>query len=120
MIKSTLLDPTLSKKYVFCALCGIKRQFKGERRLTKKMYAEIVSIGGFISLILYPIFAWKSIISLLIVAMIYEFINMSVYRKEVQCPHCGFDPVWYRKNWRKAKSMIASKIESNRSLLKKT
>jgi hypothetical protein len=117
-VKSTILDSSQFRKYVYCALCGIKRVFKGERKLTNKMYAQIISIGGFLSLILYPIFEWKSLISLVIVAITYEFVNMSIYRKEVKCPHCGFDPVWYRKNWRLAKTMVQTKIEWNRNSVK--
>jgi hypothetical protein len=109
-VKSTIVDRNASKKFVFCALCGIKRQFLGHRSLTKKMWFEVLSIGSLLSVLLFPLLEFKGLISLGLVAMIYDFANMSVYRKEVRCPHCGFDPIWYRKNWRLAKTMIQTTI----------
>ena len=117
-VKSTIINRHAHKKYVFCALCGIKREFAGHRFLTKKMWARVLAIGSFLSLLTYPLLGWNCLLSLVMVAIMYEFTNMSIYRKEVKCPHCGFDPIWYRKNWRLAKTMIQKTVDAKKLEIK--
>lgn len=37
--------------------------------------------------------------------------NKILYRRELPCPHCGFDPTWYKKDIKLARRKIAEFFE---------
>ena len=79
-------------------------------------------ISVVLSLLLFPLMGLKSMFMVFGVWAIYETVYKSLYRKEIPCPHCGFDTTWYKRDVRVAKRLVeqfwASKIKSRPLILK--
>ena len=43
----------------------------------------------------------------------FELGNKLLYRKELPCPYCGFDPSWYRRDVTVAKKMVQNFWQTN-------
>lgn len=62
---------------------------------------------------LYPIISWKGLISLPVIWAIFESVHKSLYRKDLQCPYCGFDPKWYKKDVKLARQKVEEFLKQN-------
>jgi ribosomal protein S14 len=62
---------------------------------------------------LYPWLTWKGIMGLPIIWAIFESTHKSLYRKDLKCPYCGFDPKWYRKDVKLARQKVEEFIKQN-------
>lgn len=71
-----------------------------------KNHLQIGIISIVLGLIGYSFLSWGVILFYPTVLVSFEFVRRSVYRKEIPCPHCGFDAVWYKKDVPKAKQLI--------------
>ncbi|MBF0300055.1 MAG: hypothetical protein HQK51_15135 [Oligoflexia bacterium] len=96
----------------YCPLCRQKRYMKFRSRPSKKNYTQLLVASLFIIFIAFPYVKQKSwdytfiIIFILIMWACYEMIIKIFYRKELPCPHCGFDMTWYRRDVRIAKKLV--------------
>lgn len=43
----------------------------------------------------------------------FESIHSSLYRKELRCPFCGFDPSWYKKDVKFARQKVEEFLKQN-------
>jgi predicted RNA-binding Zn-ribbon protein involved in translation (DUF1610 family) len=89
-----------------CPLCGVERGISVHYKLTMKNHLQIGIISIVLGLIGYSFLSWGVILFYPTVLVSFEFVRRSVYRKEIPCPHCGFDAVWYKKDVPKAKQLI--------------
>ena len=55
---------------------------------------------------MFPFMGAKAIVLSLPVWILFEFIHKLLYRRELTCPYCGFDPTWYRRDVNLAKSKV--------------
>ena len=94
------------KKNFLCPLCGTQRYFLYSSNLSFKHYIQIIFTSLFLGLILFPLFEWKSAAVIFLVWGAFEAGLKMVHRKEIPCPHCGFDVTWYKKDVRIAKKMV--------------
>lgn len=104
-----------------CALCGIERQLKVRRTLSRFNYLQIFVTGICLSSFLAVFIGWKSLVVIPIVFVVCEFAHQYLYRKELPCPHCGFDAASYVKDVRVARTKVEnfwnSQTEKNRPVL---
>ncbi len=49
---------------------------------------------------------FKVIYLFFIVWAAYEAVHKMLYRKEIPCPHCGFDATWYKRDVRVARKLV--------------
>jgi hypothetical protein len=101
------------KKDCFCALCSNKRTLRYSRHLTKSNYGQILVLTLVITASLYPWLEWKGVMSLPIVWGLFESIHKSLYRKDLRCPYCGFDPTWYKKDVKLARQKVEEFLKQN-------
>ena len=97
----------------FCALCRSPRKIRYSRHLSLFNYFQILFLSLFISFILYPYIGWKGGVSLPLIWIIFESLHKSLYRKELICPVCGFDPKLYRKNVKFAREKVEAFLQNN-------
>lgn len=98
---------------VFCACCRSQRRLRYSRHLSAMNYGQILFLS---SLVIGGLFRWldfKSLIALPIVWAIFESIHKSLYRKDLKCPYCGFDPTWYKKDVRLARRKVEEFLRDN-------
>jgi len=100
-------------KDCFCALCRSPRKLRYSRYLSSKNYTQIFVLTLVVSAILYPWLEFKGVYSLPIVWGLFESIHKSLYRKDLKCPHCGFDPKWYKKDIKLARQKVEEFLKQN-------
>ncbi|MCB9095843.1 MAG: hypothetical protein H6621_12310 [Halobacteriovoraceae bacterium] len=93
-------------KSFVCALCGAPREISIDNRLSGKNYIQIFLISSIVTMLLYPFLEWRGIVVTPIVWAIFDFVVKLLYRKQLPCPHCGFDAAWYCKDVRVAKQKV--------------
>ncbi len=82
----------------YCALCRSPREMLHRKNLTTKNYFQIVVLSVTLIWALFSLMGFKSLFLFFIIWSGFEFVNKLLYRKELPCPHCGFDPTWYKKD----------------------
>lgn len=102
-----------SSKDCFCALCRSPRKLRYSRHLSNLHYAQILVLTLVFAAITYPWLGWKGTMSLPIIWGLFESIHKSLYRKDLKCPYCGFDPKWYKKDVKLARQKVEEFLQQN-------
>ena len=89
-----------------CPLCGVERGISVHYKLTRANYVQISLLSLVAGLALYPFIDWAVVLLPPTFGVSFEFVRRSIFRKEVSCPHCGFDAVWYRKDVPRARELV--------------
>ena len=97
-----------------CPLCGVERGISVHFKLTRGNHLQIGIISVVLGLIFFNFLNWGVILFYPTVLISFEFVRRSVYRKEIPCPHCGFDAVWYKKDVPKAKQLVHEFWDKNK------
>ena len=90
----------------FCPLCSTERAVVTNPHLTPKNYLQVALVTLAIASCLYPFMEWKGIFSFFVVWAVFEAALRTNFRKEVPCPHCGFDASWYKKDVKVARRKV--------------
>ncbi len=90
----------------FCPLCRSKRGFLYSPRLSGKNYVQIIFISLMLSMILYPFLGLRAVVVFFMVWGVMEFSLRLLFKKEIPCPHCGFDATWYKKDVQVARQKV--------------
>lgn len=90
----------------FCPLCGTERAFNYRPRLTRKNYLQVAVTGLFLTVLTYPIIKAAAFCSIFFVLGVAEFAVRTLFRKEIPCPHCGFDASWYKRDVKMARKKV--------------
>lgn len=97
----------------FCALCRSPRKLKISRYLKNQHYGQILVLTIVVTASLFPWLDWKGAMSLPVVWGIFESIHKSLYRRDLKCPYCGFDPKWYKKDIKLARFKVEEFLKQN-------
>jgi hypothetical protein len=57
--------------------------------------------------ICYPIMSFRGVFSFFVFLAGFELVRRVNYRKDIPCPHCGFDASWYKKDVKVARRLVA-------------
>ena len=113
----------------FCPLCRTERAVTISPRLTAKNFVQILLTSIIFGAALYPLMNLRSFFVFFVVWAIFEVAIRSDFKKQVPCPHCGFDATWYKKDVKVARQLVrdfwdqkngASDVNSNNSTAKQT
>lgn len=96
-----------------CTLCSAPRQMRYSKHLSIRNYLQILLLSVTASYFLFPLMKAKVVFLLFPIWLIFELGNKLLYRRELPCPYCGFDPSWYRRDVRVAKKMVQSFWQTN-------
>lgn len=102
-----------SSKECFCALCRTPRKLRYSRHLSGQNYFQILVLTLGFTAATYPWLTWKGVMALPIIWGLFESIHKSLYRKDLSCPYCGFDPKWYRKDIKLARLKVEEFLKQN-------
>ena len=97
-----------------CPLCGVERGISVHYKLTKSNYFQILILSSILFLAGFPFIGLGGFIFFPIIGISFEFVRRVVFRKEIPCPHCGFDAVWYKKDVPKAKQLVHEFWDKNK------
>jgi hypothetical protein len=97
----------------FCALCRSPRKLRYSRHLSNMHYGQILVLTLVFTYLTFPWLSWKGAMSLPVIWMMFESIHKSLYRKDLKCPFCGFDPKWYKKDVKLARQKVEEFLKQN-------
>jgi hypothetical protein len=97
----------------FCALCRTPRKLRYTRSIQSRHYFQILILTLVATAALSPWFAWKGVLSLPIIGIIFDSTYKSLYRKDLKCPYCGFDPAWYKKDVKFTRQKVEEFLKAN-------
>lgn len=101
------------KTECFCALCRSPRTLRYSRRLKGRHFLQILTLGIVFTASTSPWFDWKGAFALPLIWAIFEGQYKSLYRKDLKCPFCGFDPTWYKKDVKFARQQVEEFLKQN-------
>jgi hypothetical protein len=95
--------------HFYCPLC------RAERRLPyrpspggARHYIQVGLTSLFFTLVTWPWFSWKGIVSFLPFWAAFEIFYRGRVRGALGCPHCGFDPYLYLTDVKRARQEVES------------
>ena len=91
----------------FCPLCRTERNVNASPRLTKKNHFQIFLCSVVLGAILFPFFGVESFVVFFAIWGSFELAIRSDFKKQVPCPHCGFDATWYKRDVKVARQKVA-------------
>ncbi len=122
-MKQLLLNLKYGKKNIifkqfFCPLCKVERKLEYRSKLSVRQYFQILLIYMFISLFTFSSMGVYSIVFLFLTWSIFDFVNRSLFKNNIPCPHCGFDASWYKKDLKTTRTLVEKfwedKVPSNK------
>lgn len=90
----------------FCPLCRTKRAIITNPHLTLKNYFQITLLTGLTSMSLWGVMSWRVVFSFFLYWALFEGARRILFRKEIPCPHCGFDASWYKRDVKMARQLV--------------
>lgn len=98
-----------TKPYAFiCPLCTSKRKIAYQPQPTRRHYVQIALTAACFTLLSWPIFGWKGIVSFIPLWTLFEVLYRGRVRGALLCPHCGFDPYLYMVDVKRARVEVES------------
>lgn len=90
----------------FCPLCRSERGISTSPRLTKKNYLQIFLTSLILGSVLFPLMGANSFIVFFLTWGLFELAVRTDYKKQIACPHCGFDATWYKRDVKVARQIV--------------
>ncbi len=56
--------------------------------------------------LLFPLMGFNSFFIFFVIWAVFELAIRTDFKKQVPCPHCGFDATWYKKDVRVARQVV--------------
>ena len=106
-------NPTME---FYCPLCRTERAFKSQPRLSPINFIQIIFLTAVVVVIAYPLAGLKSLPLFFILYGGFEMIQRLRFKKEIPCPHCGFDATWYHRDVRVAREKVKEFWAKNNSM----
>jgi hypothetical protein len=82
----------------FCPLCATERAITTHPHVTRKNHLQFLLATVLISMPLYQQMQGFVVVFYFMIWGAFEAIIRAKFRKEVPCPHCGFDASWYKRD----------------------
>lgn len=89
-----------------CSLCTAPRELKYNKNLSIFNYIQLAILTASTVYFSYGYIGVKSLLSLFLYWPIFELVNKFLYRRELPCPYCGFDAVWYKRDIKVAREKV--------------
>src|SRR5690242_1603213 len=91
----------------YCPLCATSRTISAPARPgTLQHIWQITLSSAFFTVVSWPLFGWKGIVSIVPFWAVFELVYRLRMRARLGCPNCGFDPYLYRVDVARAKQVI--------------
>ncbi len=89
-----------------CALCGSQRQMSLRSRPSVRNYIQMTLLISLVCALLWPWMDYRGLVFAPFIWVLWELIHYGLFRRQLPCPHCGFDVAWYAKDVRVAKRKV--------------
>jgi hypothetical protein len=93
-------------KLFYCPLCRTERAMLYSPRLGQRQYIQIAISTLFLNLLLYPVMGFRALFLGFLVWGSYEMGVRVLFKREVPCPHCGFDATTYKRDVKSSRKEV--------------
>lgn len=90
----------------FCPLCSSQRVQRVRPKLTWHNHIQLTLLTLFTTLILFPALQWGGLMTYFLFWGLFDGFRRVLFKKEVPCPHCGFDASWYKRDVKMARKKV--------------
>jgi uncharacterized Zn-finger protein len=91
---------------IFCPLCRTLRHIRFSPRMKKHHFIQMTVLTFLFVFFFWNIFKERGLFIFFLIWSLWEgFVRWS-YKKEVPCPHCGFDATLYKRDVRQARQKV--------------
>jgi hypothetical protein len=91
----------------YCPYCKAERKLPySPRPGLVRHYVQVGLTAVFFTLVAWPLFGWKGIVSALPFWAVFEVIYRGRVRAAISCQNCGFDPYLYLTDVKRARDEI--------------
>jgi len=90
----------------FCPLCRTERAFTIRPSLNAKHHIQIALISLCLMGLTHSFMGWRAFFWFFFVWSAFELAVRILFKREIPCPHCGFDASWYKRDVVKARSKV--------------
>jgi hypothetical protein len=91
--------------YFLCPLCTTQRRVPYAPRPTPRHFAQLALTAAFFTLLTWPWFGIKGMVSFLPIWTVFEMIYRAKVRAALYCESCGFDPILYLVDVKRARGV---------------
>lgn len=88
-------NPTLT---FLCPLCSTQRVLRYRPHLSILNYIQITFLSAASIYLTYPLMGMRSFFIFFIFWIGFEGAVRILFKKDLPCPHCGFDAAWYKRD----------------------
>ena len=90
----------------YCPQCKTPRRIPYRPKPGPKHYAQVGLTSAIVMLLTWNWFTWKGIVAFIPIWTVFEMIYRSRVRAALSCDNCGFDPVLYLVDAKRARRDI--------------
>ncbi len=91
----------------FCPLCRTQRNFSISFRLSPMNYVQMGIITTLFTAATFSWWEFRGVFIFFLLWPLFEFTRRALYKREIPCPHCGFDASWYKKDVKVARQLVS-------------
>lgn len=91
----------------FCPLCRMERAVTVRPGLKPIHFLQITLVTLFLVWLSWSLMGLGAFVWFFVVWGIFEAVLRVTFRKEVPCPHCGFDASWYKRDVKMARKLVS-------------
>ncbi len=91
----------------FCPLCRTQRNFSISFRLSTMNYIQMFIITALFTGTTFSWWGFRGVFIIFLLWPAFEFTRRALYKREIPCPHCGFDASWYKKDVKVARKLVS-------------
>ncbi|MFP5489893.1 MAG: hypothetical protein ACLGG0_00225 [Bacteriovoracia bacterium] len=102
-----------AKRDCYCALCRSPRSMSYQRHLSPLHYLQMALLTVVLTWLMFDFLEWKTLGSFFFIWASYEFSRKLLYRRELKCTVCGFDPTWYKRDVRIARRHVEDHLREH-------
>lgn len=90
----------------YCPLCSTQRVQRVGAKMTVKHFIQVGLLTLFSAVCLSPWAGLKGMFLFFFYWAAFETSLRLLFKKDIPCPHCGFDATWYKRDVRVARQKV--------------
>ncbi len=99
----------------YCPLCRMERQVSYRVSLSSFNYVQIVMVSFVLVTLTFSRMQAFALVWPFLVWATFEIARRLLFKREVPCPHCGFDATWYKRDVKMARKLVSEFWEKKKN-----
>ncbi len=96
-----------AKTRFYCPLCRTERALTISPRIKRSHWLQIALTSVVITIFTFSYLKFVSFASFFLVWGVFELVIRALFKRQLPCPHCGFDASWYKRDVKVARRKVS-------------